>query len=285
MFQPQNTKIVFLGTPNFAVPSLIKLAKAGYNIIGVVTQEDKPMGRKQIITPPPIKIEAQKLGLRIYQFAKIDEAATEEIKKLSPDLIIVVAYGQILPQAFLDIPKYGCLNIHPSLLPKYRGASPIQHAILNGDRQTGVTIMLLDAKMDHGPIIAQEKFEIIEDDDSESLSNHLACEGAEMLTKILPDYLEGKIQLWQQDHDEATFTKMIKNETAKIDWQKTPTEIERCIRAFFPWPGAWTDITGKKVKILKAHLENGELALDKVQVEGKASMSYQDYLRGNKPLL
>jgi len=294
-----NIKIVFMGTPQFAVPCLLKLKEADYNLIGVITQPDKPTGRQQKLTPPPVKIEAQKLNLPIYQFNKLDQEAIKKIKELNPDLIIVVAYGKILPAEILALPPHGCLNIHPSLLPHYRGPSPIQTAIFKGEKQTGITIIKLDQKLDHGPIIAQETFDILNDDNAESLSNNLACEGAELLIKILPDYLENKIKSQPQDDSQATFTKIITQEDAKINWRETPPEIDCQIRAFYPSPGAWTNITGppaealssrraqvgKKVKILKAHLEEGELVIDQVQPESKKAMSYNDYLQGNEPLV
>lgn len=282
--ESNETKIVFMGTPEFAVPVLLHLAKNGYNLVGVITQPDRPSGRQMINTPPPIKLEAEKLNLPIYQFAKLDAAAIAKIAKLEPDLIIVAAYGNFLPKKLLELPKHGCLNLHPSLLPKYRGASPVATAILNGETKTGVSIILLDEEMDHGPIVAQTETEILEDDDGASLLYSLACEGADLLIKILPDHLAGKIMPQAQDDNEATLTKMFDKADGEIDWQKPPREINSKVRALYPWPGAWTDITGKRVKILKTHLEGEELFIDFVKPEGKEKMRYDEYLNGNEPL-
>lgn len=281
----KEAKIVFLGTPEFSLPALNKLIDNGYNIVGVITRTDQPVGRKQILTSPPIKQLAEKNNLPVFQFKKFDAEAIAQIKELQPDLMVLVAYGKILPAEFLNIPKFGVLNIHPSLLPKYRGPSPIQSAILNGETKTGISIIKLDAEMDHGPIVAQQEFEIIDDDDYQSLGSALACEGAELLVSTLPAYLAGEIQPTEQDHSAATYTKILSKEDGEIDWKKTPIEIYCQIRAFYPWPGAWTDNTGKRVKILKAHIDpNAELIIDQVQPEGKEPMRYQDYLNGNEPL-
>jgi methionyl-tRNA formyltransferase len=280
----EEIKILFFGTPKFSLPALTQLKENDFNIIGVVTQPDKPAGRKKILTPPPIKLLAEKLQLPVYQWEKNDKEVLEKINKIKPDLIVVVAYGKILPKELVNLPPYGCLNLHPSLLPKYRGPSPIQTAILNGETKTGVTIIKLDQETDHGPIVAQKEFDILEDDDYESLSNSLACEGAEVLVKIIPNYIAGEIKPKEQNHAQATESKIIEKNDGEINWQKNPAEIDQQIRAYHPWPGAWTEATGKRVKILKAHLENGELFLDWVQPEGKEPMRYDDFLNGNEPL-
>jgi len=198
----------------------------------------------------------------------------------------LVAYGKILPKKILDIPPHGVINLHPSLLPQYRGPTPIQEAILDGQNQTGVSIIKLDEKTDHGPIIAQKKLEILEDDNNESLSNSLACEGADFLIKVLPDYLQSKLTPKEQSDKFASYTKLISPQDTKINWKKSPLEIYHQIRAYSPRPGAWTDITGKRVKILKASLnENGELEIDEVQPPGKKKMPYSEYLKGNEPLV
>lgn len=282
--EQSSPKILFFGTPEFALPALNRLQDDGFTIIGVVTQPDKPAGRKKTLTPPPVKLAAQKLNLPVYQWPKFDDEAMAEITKLAPDLIIVVAYGKILPKKLLDLPKFGCLNIHPSYLPSYRGPSPIQTAILNGDQFTGVSIIKLDEKMDHGPIITQQEFEILADDNYESLSNSLACEAAGILVKIIPAYISGKLPPVEQNHQVATSTTIIEKEDGRIDWHNDPKVIDRQIRAYYPWPGAWTDVTGQRVKIQRAHLADGQLILDWVQPEGKEPMRYDDYLNGNQPL-
>jgi methionyl-tRNA formyltransferase len=244
-----NPKIIFIGTPEFGAIILEGLIKADFKPALVITETDKPVGRKKIITPPPIKMAAQKFSIPIVQPEKIINCKLE-IENLQPDLIIVAAFGQIIPKNILDIPKFGCLNIHPSLLPKYRGPSPIQYAILNGDKETGVSIMLLDEKMDHGPIIAQRKLEfLISDLQFTNLHNELAKLGAELLIGAIPQWLNGEIKLIPQDETKATFTKILKREDGKIDWTKSAKELERQIIAFDPWPGTFAECGENKFKI------------------------------------
>lgn len=310
-------KIIFFGTPNFALPTLNALIKEGYNIVLVVTQPDEPVGRKQILTPSPVKVEAKKLGLEVHD--KIENLEVR-IKNLGAEVGIVVAYGKIIPQEILDLFPLGCLNLHPSLLPKYRGPSPIQSAILNGDEETGVTIIKLDAKMDHGARISNFEFPlrpraqgregILNDDTYQSLSEKLASAGAELLIKTLPDYLAGKIKPEPQDDSQATYTKIINKEDGKIDWQKSAQEIERQIRAYAPWPGCFSGflINGKNinVKIVKAQhvvplyddnqtnigqfqIKNGQLyvqcghgalLIEKLQPAGKKAMTAREFING-----
>ncbi|MFA6533943.1 MAG: methionyl-tRNA formyltransferase [Patescibacteria group bacterium] len=277
-------KILFLGTPEFALPTLLRLVADGYQVVGVVTQVDKASGRGNKLIPSPVKVAALEKKLPIFQFAKINAEAIAEIKKLAPDLMVLVAYGKILPEEFLNLSRFGCLNLHPSLLPAYRGPAPVQTALLNGEAKTGVSIIKLDAEVDHGPIVAQKSFEILDDDDSQSLGNNLACEGAALFSQILPDYLAGRIAPQAQDDTLATYTKMFTKADGEIDWKKTPIEIYSQIRACYPWPGAWTDATGKRVKVLRAHIETANLIIDWVQPEGKEPMRYSDYLNGNEPL-
>ncbi|MFA5076547.1 MAG: methionyl-tRNA formyltransferase [Patescibacteria group bacterium] len=277
----QKAKIIFLGTPNFGVPILFNLIKSHYNIIAVISQPDRPVGRQQIIEVTPVKKVALENKILVEQFESLRTAnAVNFIKKNEPDLLVVVAYGQIIPQTILDIPKYGCLNIHPSLLPKYRGASPVAAAILNGDQETGVTIIKLDDKIDHGSIVSQSVFTILEDDNTESLENSLACEGAELLAKVLPDYLADKIIAQPQDDSLATYTKILTKNDGQIDWQKTPLEIDCQIRALYPWPGTWTTHHGKNIKIIRAHIEAQKLKIDLMQPAGKLPMSYKEFVNG-----
>lgn len=265
--EKENLKIIFLGNPGFALPSLEALVKENYQIVGVITSPDKPTGRKQIITPPPIKVLAEKNNLPIYQ-PKDKNELLEIVKKLNPDLAVVVAYGMIFPKEVLDIPKFGFVNIHPSLLPKYRGATPIQSAILNGDKKTGVSLFLIDEKMDNGPILSVKNYEL-GIMNYEELSKELARLGANLLIEALPKYVSGEITPLPQNDSLATYTKKIKTEDAFIDLEKdNPVEMERKIRALNPEPGTWTIQNGKRVKILEAELIDGKLKITKIQVEG-----------------
>lgn len=304
-------KIVFIGTPEFGTIVLEGLINAGYKPVLVVTVPDKPVGRKQVLTPPPVKIVAQKYNILVEQSDKIRNLKFE-IRNLKPDLGIVAAYGEIIPKDILDIPKYGFLNVHPSLLPKYRGASPIQYAVLNGDIETGVTIMLMDEKMDHGKIISNIKCKISKRINHRELSKELAEIGAKLLVEIIPRWIKKEIKAIPQDETKATYTKIIKKENGKINWKKTAEEIERQIRAFDPWPGTFTFFDGKKLKILKAEIseqiQNGlvgepgktflasdnkiavqtgkeYLIIEELQLEGKKSMTSDEFLRGRTDFL
>ncbi len=269
----ENLKIIFLGNPNFALPSLEVLIKENYQIIGVITSPNRPTGRKQILTPPPVKVLAEKNNLSVYQ-PKDKNELFEIVKKLNPDLAVVVAYGMIFPKEVLDIPKYGFINVHPSLLPKYRGAAPIQAAILNGDEKTGVSLFLIDEKMDHGRILAQRELNFaICNLQFAILSRQLAELGAKLLIKTLPKYVNGEITPLLQDDSQATYTKKIKTEDAFIDLEKdNPIEMERKIRALNPEPGVFTLSPSKggqkRIKILEAELIDGKLKITKIQVEG-----------------
>ncbi len=286
----QPSKILFLGTPEFAIKPLEALINAGYEINGVITAPDKPVGRKQILTPPPVKSLAEKHNLPIYQPGNKNELL-KIMKKLRPDLAIVAAFGMILIKEMLDIPKYGFLNIHPSLLPRWRGASPIQSAILAGDEKTGVSIMLLDEKMDEGPILVQKEFKI-ENKNYKELENMLSELGAKMLTEIIPKWINGEINPQQQDSSKATYTQKIQKEDGLINLNETPEMTEKKIRAFTPWPGAYIFIDGKRLiiaqaEIIHSHTKNfgvgasNALKIKRVKPEGKNEMSFEDYLRGN----
>lgn len=302
----QEIKFIFMGTPEFGAIILKWLCQANYKPILVVTSPDKPKGRKQILTPPPVKVVAQKYKIPIAQPERIMNYEFE-IKNLKPDLILVVAYGQILPKEVLEIPKYGCLNVHPSLLPKYRGASPIQYAILNGDKETGVTIILMDEKMDQGPILTISKFQITNPKITYlELHNKLAELGAKLLIETIPKWVKGEIKPKSQDESKATYTKILTKKDGKIDWQKSAEEIERQIRAFDPWPGSWTLWEGKRIKILKARVLKNEkksyllgrtlinpqnelcvqcgkdfLIVERLKLEGKREMTSEEFFRGH----
>lgn len=297
-------EIIFIGTPKFASVILKGLVNSNYKPILVITAPDKPAGRKQILTPSEVKLTAQKYGIPIEQPEKIAECKNR-IKKLKPDLIVLTAYGQIMPKEILDIPKYKSINIHPSLLPKYRGASPIQNTILNGDKKTGITIYIMDEKMDHGPML--KKREVIIKNPKinfEELSEKLALEGKKLLLEILPKI--NKIKPEEQDHSKATYTKIIKKEDGHINWKNLAEEIERQIRAFHIWPTSFSLWNKTRLKILEADVkelpdnldypygkvvaspenellvncQKNYLLIKKLQIEGKKPMNSEDFLRG-----
>lgn len=272
-------KIVFMGTGNFAEISLKRLIKSPYKPYLVITEPDKPAGRGQKININNVKILAKQENIKVWQPKKISEISNE-LSQLAPDIIIVVSYGQIIPKSIIKIPKFGILNVHPSLLPKYRGASPIQSAILAGDKLTGVTIIKMDEKVDHGPILEQIEFPINKNDNFLSLSYNLAHLGANLLVRIISRYISGQIKTKKQNHKKAIYCKTIKKEDGKIDWNNPPEEIERKIRAYYPWPGAYTTVNGKRLKICQAHLKNNKLIIDKVQLEGKREINFDAFLRG-----
>lgn len=235
-------RVIFMGTPDLARVSLEKLAAtAGLQPIAAVTQPDKPKGRELKLTPSPVKVLAEKLGLPVLQPARArDEAFIAQLRELKPDLVVVAAFGQILPPAILNLPAHGCLNVHTSLLPKYRGAAPIQWAIANGDPETGVTIMKMDAGLDTGPILSARRTKILPADDSQSLHDRLARLGAELLVETIPDYVAGKLRPQPQPAAGVSHAHRIKKEDGRIDWHQTAPEIWNRLRAFTPWPGAFT---------------------------------------------
>lgn len=303
-------RIVFMGTPEFSVPPLEYLIKSEYQVVGVYTQPDKPTGRGRTLEQLPVKRVALQHGLELFQPVRLrnpDEVA--RLAALKPDLILVAAFGQILPQSVLDIPKFGCLNIHPSLLPEYRGATPIPAAILAGDKETGVTIMLMDAGMDTGPIISQIIVGIEPDDTTESLTTRLAQAGVRLLGEALPLWFEGSLKPQPQDGSKATYTKPVTKDDGTIDWQMSAVEISRRIRAFHPWPGCYTWWQGKLLKVLEAvalHKEgsltpgkvvdlasgqpavvgvetgDGILGLLRIQLEGKRALTASEFLLGQR---
>ncbi|EZP77988.1 methionyl-tRNA formyltransferase [Parageobacillus genomosp. 1] len=244
------TRMVFMGTPDFAVPILRQLIDDGYDVVGVVTQPDKPKGRKQELTPPPVKVEAQKHGIPVLQPTKIREKEQyEQVLALKPDLIVTAAFGQILPKALLEAPKYGCINVHASLLPELRGGAPIHYAILQGKTKTGVTIMYMVEKLDAGDILTQVEVPITETDTVGTLHDKLSVAGAKLLSETIPQLLAGKLTPVKQDEEKATFAYNIKREQEKIDWAKSGEEIYNHIRGLNPWPVAYTTQEGKVWKI------------------------------------
>ncbi|GMB08510.1 methionyl-tRNA formyltransferase [Thermolongibacillus altinsuensis] len=244
------TRIVFMGTPDFAVPILEQLVKDGYNVVGVVTQPDKPKGRKQQLTPPPVKVKAEQYGIPVLQPTKIREKEQyEQVIALQPDLIVTAAFGQILPKALLDAPKYGCINVHASLLPELRGGAPIHYAILQGKEKTGITIMYMVEQLDAGDILTQVEVPIDERDTVGTLHDKLSEAGAKLLSETIPLLLSGNITPVKQDETKATFAYNIKREQEKIDWSKSGEEIYNHIRGMNPWPVAYTTLQGHVWKI------------------------------------
>ena len=257
--QTSDIKVVFMGTPELSATVLKGLSDKGYNVILSVSQPDKPVGRKHILTAPPAKVQAQELGVEVYQpdSLKTDEAY-EFIKSREPDLIITAAYGKILPQRMLDIPKYGCINVHASLLPKYRGAAPVQYSILNGEDVTGVTIMKMDAGMDTGDILTQIEVPIDINDHTDTLMAKLADAGRDLLLDTIGDYIEGKITSIPQDTDKVTLTYPIKPEDAVLDLNASARQVHDKIRALSSWPGCSTVFNGKRIKIYDSRLEEDD---------------------------
>lgn len=247
-------KLVFMGTPDYAVNTLEGLISAGHNVAAVFAQPDKPVGRKHIITPPPVKVCAQSHGIAVYQPNTLRDGEAEEIlREIAPDAIVVVAYGKILPKEILQIPKYGCVNGHASLLPKYRGASPIQWCIVCGEKETGVTAMKMDEGMDTGDILKTVKTEIGAEETAEELFDRLSVITAELLVNTLADLESGSITPQKQDEERASYAPIIKKEMAQLDFEnKTAKEIHNAVRGYYSWPCAYFFLENKRVKVIKA---------------------------------
>lgn len=303
--------ILFFGTPDYAVPFLQGLIQADMTPQAVFSQPDRPVGRKQTIEPTPIKTTARSYGVPVFQPEDIRTPEwIEKIKELSPDAIVVVAFGQIIPQEILDIPPKGCVNVHPSLLPRHRGASPLQETILQGDTTTAVTVMLMDAKMDHGPILAQKPVAVDKNETHESLREKTTVIGVPLLIDTLDKWFSGAIRHTPQDDSRATYTRLLSRETGKLDWSENRETIDRKIRGLNPWPGVWCDFNGKRLKIFASkkyegtpkeqssfyystnegsHLfvacKDGLLELTDVQLEGKNRTSGSDFVQGYKKML
>ncbi|PWH12446.1 MAG: methionyl-tRNA formyltransferase [Anaerolineae bacterium] len=302
-------RTVFMGSPDFAVPALRALAAEKYPIVGVITQPDRPAGRGNILTPPPVKVAALELGLEVLQPEKLRAPeAMQQLRAWNPDLIVVAAFGQILRPDVLSLPRYGCVNIHASLLPRHRGAAPIQAAILAGDKETGITIMLMDEGIDTGPMLARRSVEILPTDTGGSLFEKLSVLGGELLLETLPRYLSGELLPQPQPAEGATYAPMLKKEDGRLDFSRPAGELERKVRAFHPWPGAFMDWQGAPLKIHKAHVERNLLqqgtlsvgqhllvagfpavmtsedilVLDEIQPPGKGRMSGKAFLAGGR---
>lgn len=299
-------RIIFMGTPDFAVGTLEALAAAGHEVVLAVTQPDKPQGRKQILVAPPVKATAEKLGISVFQPKRVREPeALEVLRGYEPELIVVAAFGQILPKELLDLPKYGCINVHASLLPKYRGAAPIQWAILNGDAVTGVTIMRMDVGLDTGDMIAKAEVAISPEDTGGTLFDRLAKTGAKLCVDTIPSIVDGSAVYTPQDEQAATKVGQISKKDGRINFTRSAHAIECQIRGLDPWPSAYTSLGGKTLKLWAAQVSDrqtdalpgtvvlvekdrfgvqtgdGVLICTQVQLEGKKRMSAADFLRGN----
>jgi methionyl-tRNA formyltransferase len=311
-------KLIFMGTPEFAAPSLARLLEDGHNALAVFTQPDKPAGRGKHLQAPPVKLFALERGIPVHQPARIknNEEAFAIFEALAPDACIVAAYGKILPERLLRIPRLGCINVHASLLPKYRGAAPINWAIANGERETGITIMQMDAGMDTGSMLAKRAIEIYDEETAPQLSARLALLGAESLSETLRAIERGEIAPELQDERKATYAPMLKREDGLVDWRMTAREIANRTRAFQPWPGTYTLFRGARLTFWRAReveikIESGEsesvkgelvepgvitsidnsgivvacagstfLRIEELQTEGKRRMIARDFVNG-----
>jgi methionyl-tRNA formyltransferase len=310
--------VVFFGTSKFAVPALQELAKSkNFAIRLVVSQPDAPVGKKKILTPTAVKTASANFKLAVFTPEKLkDQGVIKKIVDLAPDFLVVAAYGQILPKELLQSSKYGAVNIHPSLLPKYRGPSPIQSVILNGETETGVTIMLMDEEVDHGPIGARQKVQILPDETAPELETRLAEIGAALLLEVLEKLVKGAIKPVPQNHEEATLTKILSREDGHVDWKKPVSTIYNLWRAFQPWPGVFTELRiknreSKMLKLIKIKVSNlqseefrqykiaevferdkklfvkcgdGLIEIARLQLEGKKAMDAGVFLQGHREI-
>lgn len=282
--KPNDVRFAFFGTPEIATVVLDELARAGFLPSLIVTRADSPSGRGKILTPPPAKVWAEKKNIPVIQPKKITLEVTAELARSEWDLFVVAAYGKILPQSLLNIPRCGTLNMHPSLLPRLRGPSPIRSATLTDEKETGVSIIILDAEMDHGPIVAQEKIKIMEwPPRASELEQALAHTGGTLLSKVLLPWVNGEIEAREQNHSKATFCTMTKKEDGLIDLANDPYKNLLKIRAFEGWPGTYTFFKRGtqtiRVQILDAHIgKDGSLIINTVRPEGKRDMQYADFL-------
>lgn len=300
--------VLFMGTPEFAVPSLDALVRAGYPVIGVVTQPDRPRGRGKHLAPPPAKVRAEELGIEVFQPEKVRDAAfLETLHRLRPDLVAVAAFGQILPKAVLEEPPLGCLNVHPSLLPKFRGAAPINWTLIRGERTTGVTIMFMDEGMDTGDILLQEETPVGPEENAGDLHDRLAVSGAGLLVRTMEGLLAGTIRRQPQDSSLATLAPRLTREDGWIRWERPASEIVNLIRGLAPAPCACTWLDGKQVKVFSASAQeqpvseppgkigalrdaglevsagDGIVLLRDIQMESKKRMPVREFFRGYRP--
>lgn len=299
-------RVVFMGTPDFAVDCLDILVEKGHEVVGVFSQPDKPQGRKQIMTPPAVKARALELGLDVYQPVSFkDGKAADLLEKLAPELIVVVAYGKLIPQRVLDIPKYGCVNVHASLLPKLRGAAPIQWSVINGEKETGVTTMQLDAGLDTGDILLVKKTDILPDETSGELFDRLKVLGADLLIETMKAIENGTLNPVKQDDSQSTYASMLDKSLSPVDWSKSAQQVHDHIRGLEPWPVATTVINEKIVKLYGSRLagnyskqagevvkadnefivccgDGNAVSVTQLQAQGKNKLNAADFLRGFK---
>lgn len=308
-------RVVFMGTPDFAATALRKLLDATYHVVAVYTQPDKPVGRKQEVTPSPVKRLAAENSVPVEQPAHFDQPAIEVLRRYKPDVIIVAAYGKILPKEALDIPGFGCINIHASLLPRWRGASPVQNSLLSGDEETGITLMLMDEGMDTGPILAQLPVPIAPDDTSATLLARLASAGADLLIETLPLFIRRKIEARAQPEEGATLCQLIERDDGRILWNETAQTIWNQYRGLSPWPGVFTfwkvgDGEFVRLKLTRISIEkadpvprrrlgevfesgerigvqtgSGVVLIESLRPSGKDEMAVRDFLNGRKGFL
>jgi methionyl-tRNA formyltransferase len=302
-------RVDFMGSPGFAVPSLEYLVLGGYEIVAVYTQPDRTGGRGKKLATSPVKQAAEGLGLTVVQPQSLKAPETfEQLAAFKPDIIVVAAFGQLLPEAVLKLPKLGCLNVHPSLLPKFRGASPVAAAILAGDEFSGVSIILLDEGMDSGPVLARAQVPIADSDTTASLGAKLSLVGAGLLGEIMVGWMRGEIKPQPQDESQATYCQPINKDEGEIDWKLSAVELWRRVRAFYPWPGSFTHWQSKTLKIIEAiplspqtsakpgevvalgsgfgiGASDGILNILKVQLEGKQVLTAAEFLRGQRDFI
>lgn len=321
MFTGIDMRVVFMGTPEFAVPALRALIEhappgllwaGGLDIVGVITRPDKTSGRGNKLIYSPVKQLAQERGVPVYQPGSLRQPAAQQlVRTLAPDVIVVAAFGQLLPAEILDLPEYGCLNVHASLLPRHRGASPVAGAILAGDHETGISIMLMDEGLDTGPVLARKTFAILPEETAGELTDRLATLGAMLLTQMLPLWLARGIAPEPQEEARATMTRLLRKEDGRLNWHQPAIQLARAVRAYTPWPGAFTTWEGHQLKILRARAladpqghgpgecfvvtegretrlicacEQSALALEVIQLEGKRALPAAEVLRGHPSL-
>lgn len=296
-------RVIFMGTPQFACPTLQRLIDRGDEIPAVVTQPDRPKGRGQKSVPPPVKELAERHGLPVLQPIKVRAPEfIESVREMNPDVVVVVAFGQILPKALLEIPRYGCINVHASLLPRYRGAAPLNWCVINGEIETGVTTMLMDVGLDTGDMLLKKATPIDPDEDTSSLHDRLSLIGADLLNETLDLLVQGKLVPEKQDDALSCYAPMLKKEDGLIDWTRDARTIRNLVRGMSPWPGAFTYLDGKLVKVYRTRIGEGEgapgtviaagrdgievacgggsLLLDELQLEGKKRLPVRDFLAG-----
>lgn len=306
MIEPEQIRTVFMGTPEFALPTLQGLLAAGCHMVGVYTQPDRPSGRGRKLLPPPVKVLAEKKGLRVFQPLKLRQPeVVEELRELKPDLIVVVAYGQILPKSVLDIPRFGCINVHASLLPAYRGAAPINKAVMDGAEESGVTTMFMDVGLDTGDMLVKRRTWIGPEETAGELHDRLALLGQEAMEETLRRLCAGQLERVPQDDAASSYAPMLKKEDGLIDWSRPATEIHNQVRGLDPWPGGFTYLDGEVLKlaetsagpgsgapgeVLSSGTEGvqvacgeGVLQIRALQLPGKRRLSAGEFLRG-RPL-